>query len=212
MNLKFYYYYFQKALSEKFCDDLISFAEKKQKLMGMTGDFGPDRDIYKQPLTKKEKQRLKKQRDSNVVWLNDHWIYKEIIPWVQEANKRAGWNYQIDTCEDCQFTTYKKNQFYDWHCDSWNTPYPENTKFAGRIRKLSVTVSLTNPKKYKGGELEFDYKENKPNKKNKSVICTDVLPRGSLVVFPSFVWHRIKPVTRGTRQSLVVWNLGTPFK
>mgnify|MGYP003636926010 CR=1 FL=1 len=47
MNLKFYYYYFQKALSEKFCDDLISFAEKKKKFMGMTGDFGPDRDIYK---------------------------------------------------------------------------------------------------------------------------------------------------------------------
>ena len=91
MNLKFYYYYFQKALSEKFCNDLISFAEKKQKLMGMTGDFGPDRDIIKQPLTKKEKQRLKKQRDSNIVWLNDHWIYKEIIPWVEEANRRAGW-------------------------------------------------------------------------------------------------------------------------
>ena len=34
MNLKFYYYYFQKALSEKFCDDLISFAEKKKKIYG----------------------------------------------------------------------------------------------------------------------------------------------------------------------------------
>ena len=71
---------------------------------------------------------------------------------------------------------------------------------------------MTDPKKYKGGELEFDFKQNKPTKKNKSVICTDVLPRGSLVVFPSFVWHRIKPVTKGIRQSLVVWNVGTPFK
>ena len=39
-----------------------------------------------------------------------------------------------------------------------------------------------------------------------------ILPKGSIVVFPSFVWHRVKPITKGSRYSLVVWNLGDPFK
>ena len=60
--------------------------------------------------------------------------------------------------------------------------------------------------------VEFDFKNNNPNKKNKPVICEGIAPKGSLVVFPSFVWHRVKPVTKGVRYSLVIWNLGYPFK
>jgi PKHD-type hydroxylase len=210
MRFKYYYYYFKEILSKKFCNDVISFAEERQKLIGFTGNLAQNRNMDKEPLTKKELKILKKHRDSNVVWLKDYWIYKEILPWVEEANRRAGWNFQIETCEDCQFTTYKKNQFYDWHFDSWDGPYQDGI-YKGKIRKLSVTVSLTDPKKYKGGELEFNFQDERPDKKSKSVVCKDVLPRGSLVVFPSFVWHRVKPVTYGTRQSLVIWNLGKPF-
>ena len=42
--------------------------------------------------------------------------------------------------------------------------------------------------------------------------CKEILPKGSIIVFPSFLWHRVKPVTKGVRYSLVVWNLGYPFK
>ena len=55
-----------------------------------------------------------------------------IQPYVAGANKNAGWNFEIDQAESIQFTHYKKNQHYNWHCDTWNKPY-EN----GRIRKLS---------------------------------------------------------------------------
>ena len=51
-----------------------------------------------------------------------------------------------------------------------------------------------------------------PDKKRNTRICKDILPKGSLVVFPSFVWHRVKPVKKGSRYSLVIWNLGWPFK
>ena len=88
----------------------------------------------------------------------------------------------------------------------------KNDPSNGKIRKLSVTVSLSDPKEYKGGELEFDYKNSNPNQKNKLIKCTEILPKGSLVVFPSFVWHRVCPVKSGERYSLVVWNLGWPFK
>ncbi len=144
--------------------------------------------------------------------MNDKWIYKEIQPYVHMANKNAGWNFDWDWSESCQFTIYKKGQYYDWHCDSWDKAYVEEGPTKGKIRKLSVTVSLTDPKEYKGGELEFDFRNLDPNKKPNIRACTEILPKGSLVVFPSFVWHRVKPVTKGVRHSLVIWNLGYPFK
>jgi PKHD-type hydroxylase len=128
------------------------------------------------------------------------------------ANASAGWNFNWDFSESCQFTKYKLNQFYDWHCDSWDQPYNnlDNKDTHGKIRKLSVTCSLSDPKDYKGGELEFQFRNTDDPTPTRP--CLEILPRGSIVVFPSFVWHRVKPVTEGTRYSLVIWNLGYPFK
>ena len=75
-----------------------------------------------------------------------------------------------------------------------------------------MTVTLTDHTEYQGGELEFDLTNLDHNKKTNLRSCTEILPKGSLVVFPSFVWHRVKPVTKGERNSLVIWNLGYPFK
>jgi PKHD-type hydroxylase len=208
MNLNNYYWYFTGALSSKFCDEVVKYAKEKQEELALTGFLNPDKK-----LSKKELQDLKKYRNSNIVWLNDQWIYNEIYPYIHNANKSSGWNFQWDWSESCQFTKYAKGQFYDWHCDSWESPY-ENTNdknFYNKIRKLSVTVSLTDPSEYKGGELEFDFRNNvngKPNIRK----CKEILPKGSICVFPSFVWHRVTPVTSGTRYSLVIWNIGHPFK
>ena len=144
--------------------------------------------------------------------MNDRWIYKEIQPYVHTANDHAGWNYEWDYSESCQFTKYKKGQYYDWHSDSWALPYnkpgqPDHNK----IRKLSVTVSLSDPKEYEGGELEFDFR-NEDKKVSNIKKCTEILPKGSVVVFPSFVWHRVCPVKKGSRYSLVIWNLGPMYK
>tara|TARA_R100000700_G_scaffold31487_1_gene38587 strand:- start:364 stop:801 length:438 start_codon:yes stop_codon:yes gene_type:complete len=145
--------------------------------------------------------------------MSDRWIYKEIQPYVHKANESAGWNFQWDFSESCQFTKYEKGQFYDWHCDGWDKPYNQpNTPSHGKIRKLSVTVSLSDPKDYKGGELEFDFRNMDPDKKPNIRKCTEILPKGSLVVFPGFVWHRVCPVKKGSRYSLVIWNLGWPYK
>ena len=162
---------------------------------------------------------LKKSRHSDVVWLNDQWIYKEIQPYVNQANANAGWNFQWDWSETCQFTKYSEGQYYGWHCDSFEEPYGEDNNkkmddaFRGKIRKLSVTVSLSDPDEYEGGELEFDFRNENPDDKERNIVkCEQILPKGSLVVFPSFVWHRVAPVTKGTRYSLVISNVGWPFK
>ena len=207
MNLTNYYWYFKSAIPEHICDDIVKYGHQLQDQMAVTGGFG---DVKK--LNAKQTKDLKKKRNSDIVWMNDRWIYKEIHPYIHSANQSAGWNFQWDHSESCQFTKYKKGQYYDWHCDSWDKPYMEEGPTKGKIRKLSVTVTLTDPKEYKGGELEFDLRNEDPDKKPNMRTCTEILPKGSLVVFPSFVWHRVKPVTKGERNSLVIWNLGYPFK
>jgi len=206
MNISNYYWYFTSAIPPKLCDDIIKYGLSQAETMARTGGYG-DRE-----LTKDEIRDMKRKRNSDLVWLNDPWIYKELHPYIHQANRAAGWNFEWDRSESCQFTKYKLNQYYDWHCDSWDKPYVEEGPTKGKIRKLSVTVSLSDPKDYKGGELEFDFRNEDPDKKPNMRKCTEILPKGSLVVFPSFVWHRVKPVTKGVRYSLVIWNLGWPFR
>jgi PKHD-type hydroxylase len=212
MNLQNYYYYFQSALTPRFCDELIKYGKSQQEQLALTG--GQTNKVNKgENLNDDDIIDLKKKRDSNIVWLNDRWIYKEIQPFIHQANRLAGWNFEWSFSESCQFTKYKLNQHYDWHCDSWEAPYAntDNPDTFGKIRKLSVTCSLSAPEDYEGGELEFDFRNMDPDKQSVRK-CAEIKPRGSIVVFPSHVWHRVKPVTKGTRYSLVIWNLGYPFK
>jgi len=188
MNLTNYYWYFKSVIPERVCDDIVRYGKQLQDQMAMTGGFG---DVTN--LNNKQIKNLKKKRNSDIVWMNDRWIYKEIQPYINKANENAGWNFQWDHSESCQFTKYTKGQFYDWHCDSWDQPYQreQGDPSHGKIRKLSVTVTLTDPKKYKGGELEFDFRNQDPDKKPNVHKCIEILPKGSLVVFPGFVWHRV---------------------
>lgn len=166
-------------------------------------------------------------RDSNVCWLSDRWLYDLILPYVNTANENAGWKYDLNWTEDLQFTIYKPGGFYGWHIDGesdWNAAYvlkDENTKkttsknltncknYVGMVRKLSVTINLSSPEDYIGGDLKFDFGEHQ---KNKFKTCDDAKKRGTIVVFPSFVYHQVTPIKKGTRYSLVAWVLGKPFR
>ena len=209
MNLTNYFWYFQSAVPARICDEIIKYSKSIQDQLATTGGYGAANT-----LNPKQIKDLKKKRDSDIVWLSERWIYKEIHPYVRQANRNAGWNFQLDWSEACQFTQYNKGQYYDWHCDSWDKPYQrkEGDPVHGKIRKISVTLTLSDPKDYKGGELEFDFRNLEPDRKPNIKKCTEILPKGSLVVFPGFVWHRVRPVTKGTRHSIVLWNLGWPFQ
>ena len=210
MTLSNYYWYFKSALSHKFCDEVIKHGLAAKNRLARTGEF------TKKELNKEEVSDLKRKRNSKVAWLDETWIYKEIHPYIHIANKDAGWNFEWNRSQTAQFTQYKLNQYYDWHIDSFNKPYhnpgqPDH----GKIRKLSVTCQLTDGSEYKGGELEFDFRNYSPHLRDESKHLKqvkEILPKGSIVVFPSFMWHRVKPVTDGTRYSLVLWNLGDPYR
>ena len=134
MNLTNYYWYFQSAIPTRICDDIVKYGKSISDQMALTGGFN-----NKKKLNKKQVEDLKQKRDSNIVWMSDRWIYKEIQPYIHQANQSAGWNFKWDYSESCQFTKYKKGQYYDWHCDSWDKPYfnQNNTQDPtnGKIRK-----------------------------------------------------------------------------
>ena len=208
MNLQNYYYYFKSAIPPKICDEIIKFGLEQKSQIALTGIVKDDDNP-----TEEEIKELSSLRKSDVVWMDAAWIYKEIHPYIETANAEAGWNFDWDFSEACQFTIYEKNQYYGWHYDSAPERYddPNNLNIHGKIRKLSVTISLSDESDYEGGDFEFDFRNN-DGEKNQSSVCKEIRPKGSIVVFPSFVRHRVKPVTSGTRYSLVIWNLGKPFR
>ena len=225
MNLTNYYYQFPAVLTPKFVDDILAYGKAHTPEMAITGGASKDdeKNLDKKGNLKKSVVKdVQKKGKSDIVWMNDLWIYKEIHPYIHEANQRAGWNFEWDWSEACQFTKYGVGQYYGWHCDSWDKPYSrpplaDGTRPIdhGKIRKLSVTISLSHPDEYVGGNLEFDFRNQVDWDRNKKAAihsCEGIRPRGSIIVFPSFVWHRVAPVTKGTRYSLVIWNLGYPFK
>ena len=158
MHLENNYYYFQSAVRPSFCDD-----------------------IRVNALVKSGKLAIPNEVDSDVVLMDDDWLYKTLHPYIHEANEEAGWNFDWGFSESCQFRKYTEGDFSDWHYDS--------------SRKLSVMINLSDDTEYEGGDLEIESK-----------ICKEIKPKGSIVVFPSFVKHRIKPVTFGTRYWLKLDN------
>jgi len=221
MLLENYYYYFQSAIPIRICNEIIDYGKQHTSIPALTHVDDPKTGDVKfdvKDMTEKEKNKVFSKRNSNIAWFNDEWIYKEVYPYIHEANERAGLNLQWDYTEDSQFTIYNEGQFYGWHADGHPRPYKDNHRFEnyrGKIRKLSVTVQLNDPSEFEGGNLEFSFRNGKDFDENPEKhihTCTQIRPQGSIVVFPSFVWHRVTPVTKGTRYSLVMWNLGWPFR
>ena len=101
MNLTNYYWYFKSAIPERICDDIVRYGKSLKDQMAITGGYDK-----KEQLNKNQIKDLKTKRDSDVVWISERWIYKEIHPYINKANRDAGWNFKWDFSEACQFTKY----------------------------------------------------------------------------------------------------------
>lgn len=124
------------------------------------------------------------------------WIFEKLSEIINDVNSKY-FKFDISSMEQgIQFTQYTApDGHYNWHIDK----APE----AG-IRKLSVSLQLSNPDDYEGGDLELWFGGKEPIKIEKT--------RGFMTFFPSYAMHRVAPVTKGTRKSLVCWISGPPFK
>jgi PKHD-type hydroxylase len=207
MNLEHNYYSYKSVFPSQLCDDIITFCNQQLDQVALTGSFS------QKDLNNKKLKQLKKHRNSNVVWINEPWITKHIKPLIAHANSTSGWNFDIDFAESYQFTKYAKTQHYDWHSDSTPKPYGDDCapELRGKIRKISMSVPLIDGTEYEGGDFQIDHRNTTTGKKNVETI-ENARIKGTVTFFPSHVWHRVTPVTSGTRYSLVVWFVGKPFR
>ena len=136
-------------------------------------------------------------RKSDIVWTKEQWVYDLITPYMFTANEQAGWKYNIVAAQDCQITRYTKDGFYNWHIDGMGSH--SELQDDGNTRKLSMSIILNSD--YEGGDFEMRGLNNQVPR----------LEEGSIIVFPSFVEHRVTPVTEGIRYSLVSWFVGPPY-
>ena len=143
---------------------------------------------------------IKNIRDSKVVFVNPEgmeWVYDRITQVVKDANEKYFkfdlWGFQ----EGMQFAEYAApTGRYETHIDR---------NFGTACRKLSTVLLLTDPKDYTGGELQLMLAGDKhPTPLTRT--------QGTLIMFPSFLPHRVTPVTKGKRHTLVGWVTGKPFK
>lgn len=131
-------------------------------------------------------------RSSKVRWIQDVGLRNTLFEFVTMANTNA-FGVDVYNHTDMQFTEYHATEsgHYDWHHDiNWEAEINAD-------RKLSITVQLSDPSEYSGGDFEFSECET-PR-------CKD---KGSVLVFPSYLRHRVTPVTSGVRRSLVAWFYG----
>jgi PKHD-type hydroxylase len=153
-------------------------------------------------------------RKSEVGWFprteENAWLLEPLKSLVDRANREL-WEWSVDQVQSVQYTTYGEGEYYGWHTDQHAEPYTDE-RWLGKVRKLSVTVQLSDGEAYEGGDFELEELQRTPEKAAQRVRVIDELrPRGSVLVFPSHLFHRVTPVSSGVRQSLVAWYLGPPF-
>ena len=216
MHLTNEWYFYQDALSAETCDEIIELGHQKKFTEGKA-------DTHREELTDEERKAgktprygLSSARDSNIAWADNQNLYDIVFPIMWHANEAAGWNFDIQACETPQITQYKVGQYYKWHNDGPSdslSVYKEEQVgkdkplLLDKVRKLSMTILLNED--YKGGQFQIRSwgRNNKPK-----ITTIPISSRGSIVVFPSFLYHRVKPVTKGIRYSMVAWFLGPHFK
>ena len=140
-----------------------------------------------------------KTRTSHISWIpfsKMTEMYKQLEDIMTKTNNNHfGFNGMCIN-ETAQYTEYPEGGFYDWHVDN-----DVNFQHEPPVRKISMTLLLSPENEFEGGDLEL-MAEGKVAK----------IKQGHAVFFASFIRHRVKPVIRGNRKSLVMWFGGTPFK
>lgn len=140
-------------------------------------------------------------------WDESHWINGLLMHYAMQAN-REFWNFEISLISGVQYATYNESSFFTWHTDELETPYgPLSPAHWVRLnRKLSVTVHLSGPEAYSGGDLQLKDRVGNP------IAIEGLREQGTVLVFPANVAHTVTPVTSGVRNSLSGWVLGPSFR
>ena len=169
------------------CQDIINAGHAEKPQVAQVGMNRPGGGIDK------------KKRTTTISWIPFKKLpqmYKKVEHQLSLVNLNHFGFENVQITEPAQFTEYPKGGFYDWHMD-----LDIHGAHEPPIRKISMTCLLSDPATFTGGELEFMEKNKIPN-----------LKQGQAIFFASFLRHRVAPVKKGIRRSLVMWFGGQPFK
>ena len=176
-------------LTPQQCDEFIKIGQNEPKIKGTTHG----------------KEIKQEYRKSIISWIP----FPKAPPLYQIINEgivRINTNYfgfdNIQLTEQGQYAEYSEGGFYNWHMDSSIKMAPMPL-----VRKISMTLLLSDPKDYEGGDLQIFGGNLFDSEKSKIRI-----ERGHAVFFASFLLHRVTPGTKGNRKSLVMWFGGTPLR
>ena len=191
------YYYFENAFTDI---EIKAIQEEAMKVPPEVAKTGQN-DSMNEGVRKSEIRWLHGNvayTDGDGVYTGDDfiWLYKRLWTMIEEANRNL-WNFNLTHGRDAiQHTIYKDGGgHYDWHMDAGHDMQ--------RQRKVSLTVQLTDPEEYEGGELQL-WRGQTPFNAPRG--------KGTVVLFPSYMMHRVTEVTKGTRESLELWVGGDHYR
>lgn len=186
------YVFLESAFSDQEIDITMEYCESQKLRRGLVSND-------------KENEKIRKS-NINFHTKNEHteWIFEKLNSIITNLNNNF-YGFDVNGYNSFQYTTYEAQEsgHYDWHMDTHMGPRLENIVYETlQPRKLSLTLLLNDPiKDFDGGEFEIN--RGSPEKIN--------FTKGMLILFPSFILHKVNPVTRGTRKSLVTWVTGPKF-
>ena len=180
-------------LTPQQCDEAIKIGQSLPQEKGKVF-VGPER------LGKERKEGTDtKKRMARISWVPfkvARPMYSILERWMLNTNINHFGFDGMQINEEAQYTEYPKGGFYEWHVD-----INSDMSAMPPVRKISMTLLLSDPKDFKGGDLRIMHSE-----KNMT------LKRGHAIFFASFLIHRVMPVIKGNRKSLVMWFGGPSFK
>jgi hypothetical protein len=205
---------FQSVWYQTFIDESILTALHNQL------DEGASKKVQAEVGVEEDQEVQMDIRNSSINWLlTNHWIGPLLFYYVQRANRE---NFRFDIShidnESMQYTTYGPGQFYGWHRDDsmgtkdtygvitntnknvfWNEGEPSDA-----CRKLSFSLILSDSSEYEGGQFQMMNYENE--------MYEIPQQKGLLIIFDSTTLHRVRPIKKGTRKSLVGWVVGPRWR
>lgn len=163
-----------------------------QQIMALEGYSGPSR-ISGEGMTQVQ------IRNSSSTFIphapENQWIVDRLTARLQEVNDKY-YHFRLNWLSPLQVISYRENGFYDWHLDVGSTP-----DFS--TRKLSLITLLSDPSEYEGGTLKIIA--------GSEARAVPHQGQGTLILFPSYLLHKVEPVRRGLRKTLVLWAHGPAF-
>lgn len=177
-----WYFLLPSVVREDFCESLVSTFELSQTEDAKFGDGNKDTSY----------------RDTEILGIpfdtkENEWIAGELDGFIKQINAEC-FGFHLNGICEFQIAKYKEGAHYDNHMDM-------RMQNRSSTRKLSISVQLSDAKDYEGGEFLFSNDIGTPSQKY-------IQDKGTIIVFPSFLYHKITPVTKGERYSLVGWYEG----